>query len=71
MRSRATTFPRRSIGLWLGIFLRKQSESVRAAPEDKRGAIFEASNKQMERLDEAAKRQLKALRKSLRLEMEN
>jgi hypothetical protein len=45
--------------------------AVRAAPEDKRGAIFEASNKQMERLDEAAKRQLKALRKSLHLEMEN
>ena len=42
--------------------------AVRAASESDRAALFEASNKQMERLDVAAKRQLTALRKSLRLE---
>lgn len=42
--------------------------AVRAAGESDRAAIFEASNKQMERLDISAKRQLAALRKSLRLD---
>ena len=45
--------------------------AVRAAPEGERDAIFEASNKQMERLDASTKKQLRALRKSLNLEMEN
>jgi hypothetical protein len=43
--------------------------AVRAAAETDRGAIFEQYNKQMERLDDSTKRQLKALRKSLNLEI--
>lgn len=43
--------------------------AVRAAAEADRGAIFERYNKQMERLDTSAKRELSALRKSLHLEM--
>ena len=35
--------------------------AVRAAPEADRDAIFDKYNKQMERLDEATKRQLEAL----------
>lgn len=42
--------------------------AVRAADEDGRGAIFDQYDKQMGRLDEATKRQLNALRKSLNLE---
>jgi len=42
--------------------------AVRAAAEPDRGAIFDAGNKQMERLDDSTKRQLNALRKSLKLE---
>jgi hypothetical protein len=42
--------------------------AVRAAPEAERGAIFDQYNKQMERLDDSTRRQLAALRKSLRLE---
>jgi hypothetical protein len=42
--------------------------AVRAAPETDRAAIFDQYNKQMERLDDSAKRHLKALRKSLNLE---
>jgi hypothetical protein len=39
--------------------------AVRAAPEAERGAIFDQYNKQMERLDDSTKHQLKALRLSL------
>jgi len=42
--------------------------AVRAAPESDRGAIFDQYNKQMERLDDSTKRQLKALRLALDLE---
>ena len=42
--------------------------AVRAATESERGAIFDQYNKQMERLDESTKRQLKALRLALNLE---
>lgn len=42
--------------------------AVRAAPESERGAIFDASNQQMARLDSAAQRQLRALKTALRLE---
>ncbi len=42
--------------------------AVRAAPEADRAALFEASNKQMERLDNSTKLELSALRKSLKLE---
>ena len=45
--------------------------AVRAAAEADRGAIFDASNQQMERLDNSTKKQLKALRKSLQLEIHN
>ena len=41
--------------------------AVRAAKESDRGAIFDQYNKQMERLDESTKRQLKALKLSLNL----
>jgi hypothetical protein len=43
--------------------------AVRAAAETDRGAIFDQYNKQMERLDDSTKRHLKALRKSLNLEI--
>jgi len=43
--------------------------AVRAAAEADRGAIFDQYNLQMERLDNSTKRQLKALRKSLNLEV--
>ena len=43
--------------------------AVRAAVETERGAIFDQYNKQMERLDDSTKRHLKALRKSLNLEI--
>ena len=43
--------------------------AVRAAAETDRGAIFDQYNKQMERLDDTTKRHLKALRKSLNLEI--
>ena len=43
--------------------------AVRAAPETDRGAIFDQYNKQMERLDDSTRRHLKALRKSLNLEI--
>jgi hypothetical protein len=43
--------------------------AVRAATESDRGAIFDQYNKQMERLDDSTKRQLKALRTSLNLEI--
>jgi hypothetical protein len=43
--------------------------AVRAAPEADRDAIFEQYDKQMERLDESTKHQLKALRSSLSLEV--
>ena len=43
--------------------------AVRAASEADRAAIFDASNKQMERLDNSTKHQLSALRKSLGLEI--
>jgi hypothetical protein len=43
--------------------------AVRAAAESDRGAIFDQYNKQMERLDDSTKRQLKALRTSLNLEI--
>jgi len=42
--------------------------AVRAADEAERGAIFDACNQQMARLDSAAQRQLTALRKALNLE---
>jgi hypothetical protein len=42
--------------------------AVRAADEAERGAIFDASNRQMARLDSSAQRQLTALRKALNLE---
>lgn len=42
--------------------------AVRAAAEADRGVIFDQFNKQMERLDESTKRQLKALRSALNLE---
>ncbi len=45
--------------------------AVRAATEADRGAIFDAGNKQMERLDDSTKHQLVALRKSLNLEMDD
>ena len=41
--------------------------AVRAAAEADRGAIFDQYNKQMERLDSSAKRELGTLRKSLNL----
>jgi hypothetical protein len=44
-------------------------KAVRAASETDRAAIFDASNKQMERLDNSTKHQLSALRKSLGLEI--
>jgi N-ethylmaleimide reductase len=43
--------------------------AVRAAREADRDVIFEQYNKQMERLDESTKHQLKALRSSLSLEV--
>jgi hypothetical protein len=43
--------------------------AVRAAAETDRGAIFDQYNRQMERLDDSTKRHLKALRKSLNLEI--
>jgi len=43
--------------------------AVRSAKEPDRDAIFDQYNKQMERLDEATKRHLSALRKSLGLEI--
>ena len=43
--------------------------AVRAATEASRGAIFDAGNKQMERLDDSTKHQLIALKKALKLEM--
>ena len=43
--------------------------AVRAADEAERGAIFDACNQQMARLDSATQRQLTALRKALNLEM--
>ena len=42
--------------------------AVRAADQADRAALFDASNKQMERLDNSTKRQLRALRKALMLE---
>ena len=42
--------------------------AVRAAAESERGALFDASNQQMARLDSSAQRQLSALKKALRLE---
>ena len=42
--------------------------AVRAADEAERGAIFDACNQQMARLDSATQRQLTALRKALNLE---
>jgi hypothetical protein len=43
--------------------------AVRAAAEADRNAIFDKYNKQMERLDSSAKRELVSLRKSLNLEI--
>jgi hypothetical protein len=43
--------------------------AVRAAAETDRGAIFDQYTRQMERLDDSTKRHLKALRKSLNLEI--
>ena len=43
--------------------------AVRAAAEADRNAIFDRYNKQMERLDSSAKRELVSLRKSLNLEI--
>jgi hypothetical protein len=43
--------------------------AVRAAADADRGAIFDQYNKHMERLDDSTKRHLKALRKSLNLEI--
>jgi|GEM_PF-1527355 len=43
-------------------------KAVRAADEAARGALFDASNEQMARLDSSAQRQLPALRKALNLE---
>ncbi len=43
--------------------------AVRAAKEADRGAMFDASNEQMARLDQATSRQLAALAKSLGLEI--
>jgi hypothetical protein len=43
--------------------------AVRAAAETDRGALFDQYNRQMERLDDSTKRHLKALRKSLNLEI--
>ena len=43
--------------------------AVRAAAEADRGAIFDQYNRQMERLDNSAKRELGSLRKSLNLEI--
>jgi len=45
--------------------------AVRAAPESERGAIFDASNQQMARLDSSAQRQLSALRLALGLGAQN
>ncbi len=45
--------------------------AVRAAPESERGAIFDASNQQMARLDSSAQRQLNALRLALGLGAQN
>jgi hypothetical protein len=42
--------------------------AVRAADEAERGAIFDASNRQMARLDSSAQHQLTALREALNLE---
>lgn len=42
--------------------------AVRAADEADRGAIFDASNQQMARLDRSAQHQLTALRKALQIE---
>jgi len=44
--------------------------AVRAAAEPDRGAIFEHYNKQMERLDNSAKRELSSLRISLNLQID-
>jgi hypothetical protein len=44
--------------------------AVRAAAEADRDAIFDQYNKQMERLDSSAKRQLGSPRKSLNLEID-
>jgi hypothetical protein len=41
--------------------------AVRAASESKRGAIFDATNQQMARLDSSTQRQLTALRRALNL----
>jgi hypothetical protein len=45
--------------------------TVRAAADAKRGAIFDASNLQMERLDNSTKHHLVALRKFLHLEVDD
>ena len=45
--------------------------AVRAADQADRAALFDASNKQMERLDNSTKRQLRALRKALMLEIKD
>jgi hypothetical protein len=44
--------------------------AVRAVEETQRGAIFDEYNKQMERLDSSAQRQLSALRTSLNLDVD-
>lgn len=44
--------------------------AVRAAEEKARALIFEASNKQMERLDESTSRRLRTLRRALSLDIE-